>query len=318
MSDYGVVIPTVGRPCLADLLHALSTDDGPAPAEVVVVNDRPGTRLAVDVPPHVRVLEGPGRGPAAARNVGWRAVRAPWIVFLDDDVRPQAGWRHALVRDLAEADAGDAAGSQGRLSTPLPADRAPTDWERQVAGLSTAAWITADMAYRRDVLAAVGGFDERFPRAYREDTDLAIRVRAGGHRLVRGSRSVTHPVRPAGAFVSLRRQAGNADDALLRRRYGRRWRHLGDVPAGRLRRHVAITAAAAAAVAAAVTGRARVATVAAALWLGGTAEFAFRRIAPGPRTPDEIARMLVTSVLIPPAAAAHRLRGWWRFRAVGR
>ncbi|MUL40479.1 HAD family hydrolase [Streptomonospora sp. PA3] len=51
-----------------------------------------------------------------------------------------------------------------------------------------------------------------------------------------------------------------------------------------------------------------------ALWLAATAEFAWRRIAPGPRDPAEIARMAVTSALIPPAACAQRLVGEWRHR----
>jgi hypothetical protein len=54
--------------------------------------------------------------------------------------------------------------------------------------------------------------------------------------------------------------------------------------------------------------------VAGAVWAGLTAEFAWRRIAPGPRTPDEVWRMVVTSVVIPPVACAHRLRGEWRVR----
>ncbi|MGW5673327.1 hypothetical protein [Micromonospora sp. NPDC003776] len=51
-------------------------------------------------------------------------------------------------------------------------------------------------------------------------------------------------------------------------------------------------------------------------WAAGTAEFARVRITPSPRTPDEVATMLVTSALIPPLAVAHWLRGWWRARAV--
>jgi hypothetical protein len=47
-----------------------------------------------------------------------------------------------------------------------------------------------------------------------------------------------------------------------------------------------------------------------------TADFARRRVLPGPRTPDEVLRMVVTSVAIPPAACAHRLRGELRFRSV--
>ncbi|MFL6130522.1 MAG: D-glycero-alpha-D-manno-heptose-1,7-bisphosphate 7-phosphatase, partial [Mycobacteriales bacterium] len=49
--------------------------------------------------------------------------------------------------------------------------------------------------------------------------------------------------------------------------------------------------------------------VAAAGWLLGTAEFAAARIAPGPRTPGEVARMLVSSAAIPPVAVAYRLGG---------
>jgi hypothetical protein len=58
------------------------------------------------------------------------------------------------------------------------------------------------------------------------------------------------------------------------------------------------------------------AAAAGAAWLAGTAEFAAARIAPGPRTPAEVGRMVVTSALIPPLAVAHWLRGWLRHRRV--
>jgi hypothetical protein len=77
----------------------------------------------------------------------------------------------------------------------------------------------------------------------------------------------------------------------------------------------AVLALAAAGVAAASPRRRRLATavavVAGSAWLAGTAEFAAARIAPGPKTPDEIGRMVATSALIPPLAVAHWLRGWW-------
>ena len=131
------------------------------------------------------------------------------------------------------------AASQGRVRVPMPAGRRPTDWERNVRGLETARWATADMAYRRSVLQEVGGFDERFPRAYREDADLGLRVTGAGYRIVRGRRAVTHPVRPAGRLVSVRLQAGNADDVLMRGLHGRGWRERAGVPRGRRARHLA-------------------------------------------------------------------------------
>ncbi|MFC8616199.1 hypothetical protein ACFT9M_07250, partial [Micromonospora purpureochromogenes] len=52
-------------------------------------------------------------------------------------------------------------------------------------------------------------------------------------------------------------------------------------------------------------------------WAAGTAEFAAVRIAPGPRTRDEVSSMLLTSALIPPVAVANWVRGWWRHRPSG-
>jgi histidinol-phosphate phosphatase family protein len=309
---YTVVVPTVGRPSLSRLLSALAEAAGPAPAEVVVVDDRPaGSPLVLpDTGLRVTLRTSGGHGPAAARNVGWRLATTEWIAFLDDDVLVPADWREKLVADLAGLPPGVGA-SQGRIVVPAPPEgRRPTDDERATLRLAGACWITADMAYRRTALAAVGGFDERFPRAYREDTDLALRVHQAGWRIVTGQRVTTHPLRPGGFLTSVRAQAGNAADALMWRKFGRDWRSRAGEGRGRLPVHLAVTATAVAAAALAVPPRSRpLAALAAAAWGALTGEFAVRRILPGPRTPGEIARMVVTSALIPPVAVWHRARG---------
>ncbi|WP_328773832.1 glycosyltransferase family 2 protein [Streptomyces sp. NBC_00286] len=321
-ASYAVVIPTLGRPSLSACLRALAEAGGPRPVRVVLVDDRPrtgGAPLSADVPVSLRsvttVVRGRARGPAAARNTGWRAAgRGPWIVFLDDDVVPGPTWGDDLALDLAGATY-RTAGITARIRVPLPTDRRPTDWERNTAGLATARWITADMAYRREALEAVGGFDERFRRAFREDADLALRVLAAGWTLTAGARTTTHPVRPADRWISVRHQAGNADDVLMTRRHGRDWWSRADAPRGRRPRHLAVTGAAVAAVSCALAGRHRAALASGAAWLAGTAEFALARIGPGPRTRDELVTMTLTSVLIPPAATWHWLRGQVRHRA---
>jgi histidinol-phosphate phosphatase family protein len=55
--------------------------------------------------------------------------------------------------------------------------------------------------------------------------------------------------------------------------------------------------------------------VCAAAWLSATADFAWRRIAPGPRSRAEVRAMLITSVVLPFAAVAHRLAGYASLRA---
>ncbi|MFP5334393.1 MAG: HAD-IIIA family hydrolase [Actinomycetes bacterium] len=319
---YAVVVPSLGRPSLHRLLSTLALQGGPLPEEVVVVDDRRDPVPPLDVTAdaagtlRVRVVKGFGRGPAAARNLGWQLVTTEWVAFLDDDVELPPGWASALAADLAVAGP-DVGGSQGRLHVPLPTGRRPTDWERSTAGLQDAAWATADMAYRRAALQAVAGFDERFPRAYREDADLALRVRRAGWRLVRGTRTAVHPVRPTDDLVSLRVQAGNADDALMRRLHGRRWRLEAQAGRGRLGWHAATVAGAAVAVAGGLGRSPRTALAGAVLWAALTLDFARRRIVPGPRDAVETRRMLVTSVAIPFAAVGHRLAGQWRHRRAG-
>lgn len=312
---YEVVIPTLGRPSLVTLLDALASVRGPRPTRIVLVDDRrhaDGPLVDRDVPTTildlVDVVPGRATGPAAARNDGWRTTLSDWVAFLDDDVVPEPDWATRLVADL-EGLGSEVAGSQGRVTVPRPVGRRPTDWERNVAGLENAAWATADMAFRRTALLAAGGFDERFPRAYREDADLAIRLRRAGWRLVRGGRGVVHPVRPSSLWTSVRSQAGNRDDALMWRLHGSAWRAEADAPAGRFPRHLLTAVGAAAALIGAASRRRRFAATGAALFTGGVADLAVTRVRPGPRTAREVATMAVTSAVLPVAAVVHRAAG---------
>ena len=321
--SYAVVIPTIGRPGLAELVATVDRD--PAPTCIVVVDDRRRAAAKLDLPETsapLTVLQTHGRGPAAARNAGWRAADAEWIAFLDDDVKVPRDWCQRLMRDLSDLP-DEVAASQAWLYVPAPPQRRPTDSERRTLALMGAPWITADMAYRRAALVATGGFDERFPRAFREDSDLALRTVRLGYVMTWGERVTTHPLAsPTTWRSSLKDQAGNADNAWLRAKYGRRWRSLSGTTRGRTGRHLITTAAATTALAA-VASRglvlaprrwARVAAAAGLFWAGLTAEFALGRILAGPRTAREITTMVVTSALIPPLAVAHRLRGEVRAR----
>src|SRR4051794_13171673 len=126
-----IVVPTVGRPSLGRLVEALATGTGPAPEAMVVVDDRTPADRARDlalpaVPWSTRVVSSGGRGPAAARNAGWRVARTPWVAFLDDDVEPEPDWRERLPTHLNRA-TGEGGGSQRRGAGPPPADRGPHD-----------------------------------------------------------------------------------------------------------------------------------------------------------------------------------------------
>lgn len=180
-----VVIPTHNRPGgLARLLTALEAQSLSAERfEAIVVDD--GSSIAgqsvAGEAKWVRTLrhERP-RGPAAARNTGWRAARAPLIAFVDDDCEPAPGWLEALV-GTAESGAVDVI--QGRVCPPPEQVRelTPLSHTIEVPGFSRL-FVSCNIAYARALLERVGGFDETFERACGEDVELGARVEKAGAR----------------------------------------------------------------------------------------------------------------------------------------
>jgi glycosyltransferase involved in cell wall biosynthesis len=187
-----VVVPTRDRPeRLARLLEGLRGQSlDRARFEVVVVDDGSGpstaavlarartraSELTIRVERHPRA-----RGPAAARNTGWRAAAAQLIAFTDDDCLPAPDWLRSALGACA---AHPGAIVQGRT---LPD---PDEWPGQrlmarviVVDRPGAQYASCNIVYPRELLARLGGFDESYgPGPTAEDTDLAWRAIEAGHR----------------------------------------------------------------------------------------------------------------------------------------
>jgi GT2 family glycosyltransferase len=317
-----VVVPTFNRPDLLDhCLHALvSQEIEPWSFEIVVADDaasdatcRQVERWTVEARQRgtwVSYVPTAGRrGPAAARNAGWRAARGEIIAFTDDDCIPQPGW---LAAGLS-AFTGSIAAVDGRVVMPLPA--APTDYEKNAAGLEQAEFVTANCFYRRDVLEVVGGFDEQFRAAWREDSDLFFRVLDLGLPVGYAPDAVViHPIRPARWGVSISQQQKTIYNALLYRKHSERYRErIQPSPPWRYYR---IVGALATMLLAGLLGRRTVALAAAGIWAAMTGRFCAERLAETTRTPAHVGEMVVTSAVIPPLAVYWRIRGAIRYRVL--
>jgi GT2 family glycosyltransferase len=313
-----VVIPTFRRPdLLARCLGAVAAQTlEPEEFEVLVCDDaasdesrRQLAAFARTARPGVRYLPVTGtHGPAAARNVGWRAAAAPVVAFTDDDTVPDAGWL-AAGAGVFERDP-DVAAAAGQVVVPLPPR--PTDYERNEAGLEGAEFVTANCFVRRRALEAVGGFDERFRAAWREDSDLHLALMERGWKFLKVPDAVVrHPVRPARWGVSLYQQRKVMYDALLYKKHpGTYGRHIPGPPWD----YYAIVLAALAAGAFAPAGAWWPAVAAAGVWLGLTGRFLARRLRGTSRRPGHVAEMVVTSAAIPFLSVLWRLCGAGRFR----
>ncbi len=332
-----IVVSTYRRAELLDrCLSALAAQDYEASAyEIIIADDaasdetrRQVEKWARSVRCGLRYVAVAGtHGPAAARNVGWRTAQGEIIAFTDDDCVPDAAWIRtgaasfrcersatASAAGLAECSRrNDLAAAWGRLRMPLPAR--PTDYERNEAGLEQAEFVTANCFVRREVLEAVGGFDERFTAAWREDADLYFTLLERGYRVVQVREAlVVHPVRPAPWGVSLRQQRKSLFNALLYKKHPRLYRR--KIQRNPPWHYYASTAALCLALGAALGGAAWPMAAGLAAWLALTARFAALRLHGTSHRPGHIAEMLVTSALIPPLSVFWRLRGAVRFGAL--
>ena len=315
-----VVVPTCGRPqllnrCIASLV--LQNFD-PFRFEIIIVDDRPSddTRAvaerwaqhAAGLGPEVIYIPSPGpHGPAAARNRGWRAARGGIIAFTDDDTIASPEW---LENGLSSFQ-GNVHAVWGRIVMPL--NGTPTDYELDARNLETAEFVTANCFCRKETLEELGGFDERFRFAWREDSDLYFRLIEHQANIVHNPQAViTHPIRPAGWGVSLSQLKKIQFDALLFKKHPARYRER--IRATPRWDYYITVAALLGAIVALAAGKPAIAAACGVLWVLMTARFTIKRLRNTSKSPAHVAEMIVTSALIPPVAVFWRAVGALKFR----
>lgn len=177
-------------------LEALKRAAVPGGCEVVVVNNGSTDRTAEVVAafrgaagfPVVAVRE-MRPGLSRARNRGLAAAAGGIVAFTDDDCAVAADYFAAMLAAFGDPGIGYVTGrvelaSPGLGHTAVNERTAPYDLPAH-GYVRTGRVLGANMAFRREVLAAIGGFDERlgsgtpFPV---EDCDAAARASAAGWR----------------------------------------------------------------------------------------------------------------------------------------
>ena len=198
-----VVIPTYNRPDLLRTCLDHVVAQTVKPERIVVVDASPDDRSRLAVEGHggrvVYARNPRGRGSTAtSRNIGVTLVDTDIVAFVDDDAFPRPEWLHSLLALYADPHVG---GVGGRISHGIAGEdrdtgeavgrfyadgtltgNFSTDTRRVVA---VDHFIGANMSFRKAALERIGGVHDRYPgTCLREETDLALRVRAAGWRLL--------------------------------------------------------------------------------------------------------------------------------------
>lgn len=205
-----VVIPTYNRPdrlrsCLAHLESQTLK-----PERVVVVDSSTDDRTAQLVQPmsEVTYVRNPlGRGHTAeSRAIGSSLCREDIIAFLDDDADAREDWLEHLVAAFHDETVGGVGGCAlngiegereqglGAVGRLLPDGRFTGNFAADTGrDVDVDHLLGANMAYRRAAIERIGGIHGGYPgTCMREESDIALRVRRAGYRLVYTPTAVVH------------------------------------------------------------------------------------------------------------------------------
>jgi GT2 family glycosyltransferase len=230
-----VIIPTYNRgAALGQCLEALAAacDEHTAGhLEVIVVDDgsTDGSRQrvesrATDYPVPLHYLWQENQGPAAARNLGVRHAHGDVTWFIGDDVFVQPETVRVHLDIHSQAAAGHPIGVLGPVTwhpslTVTPFMRW---WERYrfkyppeyLDPVPFWYFYTCNVSVGRDLFLECGGFDEEFPYAAYEDTELAYRLYHRGMRIVYAPEALAyhhHPTDLASASRQIEALGGSYD-----------------------------------------------------------------------------------------------------------
>ena len=325
MKRISVVVPTYKRSgYLERCLRALLAQDFPAvDFEILIVDDASSEQIKQQVEDWSARMAVEGytirylstsktaHGPAAARNIGWRAAQSEIVAFTDDDCIPEQRWLNSALA-VFESEK-DLTALSGRIVIPM--STRVTDYEYNAYQLTRSEFVTANCFYRRATLLQTGGFDERFTAAWREDTDLYFSLLEHDLRTTTVFDTVVmHPVRPARWGISLFQQRKSMFNALLYKKHPVLYRQ--KVQARPPWHYYSILGALLVAIAAGIFGLWLLSLIALTAWLYMTLRFSFQRLRKTIRTPAHVTEMLITSALIPPLCIFWRVYGMLRFRVL--
>jgi len=210
-----VIVPVRnGEALIADAIESLLVLDYPPERhELLAVDNGSTDRTAeiIDRYPAVRRLHEPRRGVSNARNRGIAEARGEILAFVDGDCIAEPSWLRELVAPFADPEVGCVAGELGHAPGDSLTERQSTRmfgaWQRYAVGSNPPYAITANAAYRAEVLERIGPFDPRMPRA--QDVELGLRFsERSGMRIAYAERAVVRHRHRATQLGFLHQQLG--------------------------------------------------------------------------------------------------------------
>jgi GT2 family glycosyltransferase len=201
-----VIIPTYKRnDLLFNCLSLLSPEKQTLNSNSyeVIVTDDSSNLLAKELSgsfPWAKFIEGPQKGPASNRNNGAKNANGNWLVFIDDDCLPDT---RILETYYHAIEIGGFQAFEGEINADRPRQRFD---EESPLNLTGNCFWSCNIAIEKELYTNLNGFDEGFPYAAMEDTDLFERLAKISKHNFLPEAKVIHPWRRVKPFQNFKKR----------------------------------------------------------------------------------------------------------------
>lgn len=219
--DVSIVIPAYNASkTIEECLDAITKQKFKGKYEVVVVNDGSTDATPALVGKYVKGVKGRGSaqgvrlisqenaGPAKARNVGARNAKGRIVIFTDSDCVAKPDFVAEMVKPFEDPKVSGVQGAYLCRQREVMGRFGQLEIEQRYEKMRKEEYIdfigSYAAAYKRRVFLEHKGFDESFPTASGEDTDLSFRISSAGHKFVFNEKANVYHYHPTSFLKYLR------------------------------------------------------------------------------------------------------------------
>ncbi|MFA7255305.1 MAG: glycosyltransferase family A protein [Candidatus Omnitrophota bacterium] len=192
------------------------------PDEIVLVDDGSKDNTAKIIERYakdhsvIRLIRNSNQGPAASRNVAWRAAQADRVIFTDGDCVPDHDWIEKLMFYFTSDDIAAVAGTYRTLNDERVLARFvgyEIAWRYRYVLGAIDAHGAYNLAIKKKVLEEMNGFDESYKAPSGEDWDLTYRI-SRKYRILFAPDAIVAHAHPEAFWPYMKNQARRGFDRI--------------------------------------------------------------------------------------------------------
>lgn len=182
-TSFSIIIPTYNRgiqllKCIQNIIISSKKSED-LQVEIIVSDDgihEITKEQLINIEKDIRLIQGPGNGPASNRNFGASNAKNDWLIFLDDDCLPSVNIVNAY--HLAISQYPHCFAFEGKI---VSEEKITSPLQFSPVNLNGGAFWSCNIMIQKYLFFKLGGFDVNYPFPAMEDIDMKEKILNSGN-----------------------------------------------------------------------------------------------------------------------------------------